>query len=228
MTIALIRHGQTDWNLAKRVQGHSDIPLNDTGREQARAAASSLAKRVDSGTIEWQAITSSPLSRARETAEIIAEYLGLPLLDPLDGLIEQHYGDAEGVEVTELRRRWPDRNIPGGEKPEDLAARGLKTLEELSDAGPQILAVTHGAYIRRLIATRTAHDYYDVPGIVNTGLNEIARVEDLWRVLSINGTPVGEILPAFSPQKDMSKPNFKTLTMMGDDASVCNIDGVCN
>lgn len=228
MTIALIRHGQTDWNLARRVQGHSDIPLNDTGREQAREAASSLAARVNSDKVEWQAITSSPLSRARETAEIIAKHLGLPLLDPFEGLIEQHYGDAEGVEVDELRKRWPDRNIPGGEKPEDLAARGLKTLEELSAAGPQILAVTHGAYIRRIVATLTAHDYYDVPGIVNAGLNEIARAEDLWRVLSVNGTPVSEILPAYLPQKNVSKPNFKTLTMMGDDASVCNIDGVCN
>ena len=71
MRLELIRHGQTDWNLADKLQGSSDIPLNDTGRGQALEAAGLLAG------VEWSAIVSSPLGRARETAEIIA---GEPLI----------------------------------------------------------------------------------------------------------------------------------------------------
>jgi broad specificity phosphatase PhoE len=73
--LTLIRHGETDWNLARRIQGGTDIPLNDTGRLQARDAAAALRARLDPE--QRTVVVASDLSRARETAEIIAGDLGL-------------------------------------------------------------------------------------------------------------------------------------------------------
>ena len=90
MTIALVRHGQTAWNFERRLQGTTDIPLNDTGREQAATVAPRLT-----GT--WDVVVSSPLGRARETAQIIADALGLELGGTYPDVVERHYGDAEGA-----------------------------------------------------------------------------------------------------------------------------------
>lgn len=215
MTIALMRHGQTDWNLAGRVQGHTDIPLNDTGRAQALEAA--LAFADDHGL---EAITSSPLARARETAEIIAHHLRIPLLDPLPILIEQNYGEAEGVSVKELSKRWPDRNFAGGESSAEVAGRGLQAIEHLADLDHRVLAVTHGAYIRRIISTVTGFEYYDVPGIINAQVTELAKTASGWHVLSVNGLTASEALQGYTPLQS-------TLTMVGGSADFCTTDGVC-
>ena len=103
--LALIRHGQTDWNLDGLMQGRTDIPLNDTGREQALVAASALSGE------RWDAVVSSPLVRARETAELIATALGVPLGGSYDELVEQDFGAAEGTPVSELDVRWPDARL---------------------------------------------------------------------------------------------------------------------
>jgi broad specificity phosphatase PhoE len=90
-TLLLVRHGETDWNAEGRLQGHTDMPLNDLGRRQARALADELA----GDGIE--AVYSSDLARASETAEIVAERLGLPVgLDP--DLREKDWGTWEGAD----------------------------------------------------------------------------------------------------------------------------------
>ena len=85
MRFALIRHGQTDWNAQRRLQGRTDIPLNDTGRAQAEAAAT----RIDRA--EWDLVVSSSLGRARETAAILATRLDLPVAGAYDVLVEQDF-----------------------------------------------------------------------------------------------------------------------------------------
>jgi probable phosphoglycerate mutase len=97
-TILLVRHGQTDWNLAHRWQGHVDIPLNETGRRQARL----LARRLE--TLPIKAIYTSDLIRASETANIVAEPLGiLPIPDP--ALRERNGGKFQSLTFDELEEQ---------------------------------------------------------------------------------------------------------------------------
>ena len=144
----LIRHGETDWNRQHRIQGLTDIPLNDTGREQARATGRLLAGRG------FDRVYSSPLSRARETATIIADELGLPAPDIIDALVERNYGDAEGLSFAEIDRRYPDRSTVAGEETrEAVAERVLPALHGLAAAHPDesILIVSHGGAIRSVL-----------------------------------------------------------------------------
>jgi uncharacterized phosphatase len=119
----LVRHGETDWNRQRRIQGLTDIPLNDTGRAQARATGELLARR------SWDAVYASPLARARETAAIIAGELGLPGPTLLDALVERNYGDAEGLDWMQVDSRFPHgAAVPGRESREQVGARVVPAL----------------------------------------------------------------------------------------------------
>ena len=144
-TFALVRHGQTDWNAQRRLQGSTDIPLNDVGRGQARDAVAVLSG------YEWDAIVSSPLSRAAETADLIAAGLRISVARRVPELTERSFGPAEGMqdgpELDALR-------IPGGfrgaESEDEAACRGLDALEALAEEfrGRRVLVVAHGTLIR--------------------------------------------------------------------------------
>ena len=144
----LVRHGETDWNLERRIQGSTDIPLNDTGRSQARKTGSLLASR------NWDGIVSSPLSRAFETASIIADVLGLDRPTSLDTIVERHYGEAEGLDEASLSTRFPaDAAVPGRESRDDVAARVMPALIRLAEAHPgeSLIVVSHGGVIRTVL-----------------------------------------------------------------------------
>jgi broad specificity phosphatase PhoE len=144
----LVRHGETDWNRQRRIQGLTDIALNDTGREQARETARRLGSRP------WDGVYTSPLGRARETAEIIASELGLPEPTALGALVERNYGEAEGLDFAEVDRRWPERgSVPGQETREEVMERVLPALRELADAHPgeSLVVVSHGGAIRAVL-----------------------------------------------------------------------------
>ena len=116
----LVRHGETDWNREHRIQGSTDIPLNDTGRGQAATTGRLLARR------QWDAIVASPLSRAFETASIIAREVGLgePEIEP--AIVERNYGAAEGMTGFEIDALYPDgTDVPGRESREDVVTRAL-------------------------------------------------------------------------------------------------------
>lgn len=149
--IQLIRHGETDWNIQNRYQGSSDIPLNDTGRAQAATLAHAM--RGES----WDHIVSSPLSRAMETARAVAGAIGIPedAIVPEKRVMERAYGDAEGLTIAEREKIWPDGNWPGLEEWEDVARRGMDTINELarSHAGGRVIVVCHGGFINAILAT---------------------------------------------------------------------------
>ncbi|MGO4253697.1 histidine phosphatase family protein [Paenarthrobacter sp. TAF1] len=144
-TFALVRHGQTDWNAERRLQGATDVPLNDVGRGQARDAVAFLSGQ------QWDTVVSSPLSRAAETAEIIADGLGLSVARLVPDLTERSFGPAEGLQAgPELEALRIPGGFRGGESDDDAAARGIAALESLAQefAGKRVLVVAHGTLIR--------------------------------------------------------------------------------
>ena len=153
-TLVLVRHGETDWNRERRFQGHADMPLNDTGRLQARELADALR---DEGL---SAVYTSPLRRASETAAIVAGRLGL-WAEELEALREIDVGDWQGLTVDEVKTRFPERvdvawrsGWPNGETHEQLRSRVFPALLDLEQrhADARVLGVTHAGPIRVALA----------------------------------------------------------------------------
>lgn len=161
-TILLFRHGETDWNREGRIQGHLDVPLNDYGREQASRLQIPLA--------HWgaQAILSSDLSRARETADIAAQKLKIPVHSH-QGLREIHLGQMQGMSRVEIEEKFgvdlshqlrhrvlSDTDVfrLGTERTEEVVLRAEDALCSFFDENPrvEILGIsTHGGILRRLL-----------------------------------------------------------------------------
>jgi len=184
-TFALVRHGQTDWNAERRLQGATDIPLNDVGRGQARDAVASLSGQ------QWDAVVSSPLSRAAETADIIADGLGLTVDRLVPELIERSFGPAEGLQAgPELEALRIPGGFRGGESDDDAAARGITALEELAQefAGKRVLVVAHGTLIRLTLGLAVGRD---LDSVQNAVLNLAHHhPTDGWQLEFYNGQPV--------------------------------------
>lgn len=145
--LTLVRHGETDWNRERRIQGSTDIPLNDVGVAQATVAAHALA---DAG---YAAVYASDLSRALQTAAIIADAASLaaPAAEP--ALAERAFGEAEGLTHHEIVERFPDDVVPGRESRESVVRRSLPVLERIAagHVGESVLVVTHGAVISSIV-----------------------------------------------------------------------------
>lgn len=156
-TLYLVRHGETEWNLKGMIQGRTDVPLSDSGRQQVRTLTPALA---GSGAT---AIWTSPLQRARETATIIASYAHMPMTE-LPELAEIDCGAWEGKTVKEIVASDPARYdawltdpaapTPGGESFADVATRIGGVLERMQGEpdGSRLIIVSHAATIRALAA----------------------------------------------------------------------------
>ncbi len=152
-SLILMRHGETAWNRERRVMGNADIPLSADGALQSERAAELLAR------FPIDRILSSPLQRARQTAAIVAERIGVDLDTDAD-LEEVHFGDWQGKTYGEIvgdPRYGVFLNdpvttpTPGGETIADVQARGLRALQTLQP-GSRALVVSHGDVIRTLIS----------------------------------------------------------------------------
>jgi glucosyl-3-phosphoglycerate phosphatase len=174
-TLLLVRHGETDWNRDGRWQGGSDTHLNDVGRDQASSLAASLDGTVD-------AVYSSDLARARETAEILAAKLGLRVqLD--ERLRERAFGAWEGLTTAEIEERfaeaherWRAGEGPGAADAEPFDAfadRITAFLDDVLEQHPddEVLVVAHGGSIRVIHALARGLDYVRdhrlIPGVPN-------------------------------------------------------------
>lgn len=162
MTILLIRHGQTNWNLEGKLQGREDIPLNDTGRAQAKSCAQSLSDQL------WQVIYTSPLSRAKETAEIIAKEINCPsvITEPL--LTEREFGNCSGLTWNDLKTQYPlyPNETPEGMEPFlELCLRMEQALHTCitKSAGNNMILISHGGSINALL-------YHLSKGTIGTGI----------------------------------------------------------
>ena len=156
MNIILLRHGETDWNQAGRLQGHMDIPLNQNGRLQIRHAAQILADLYP----DIDLVISSPLSRARESAEIVSDRLAYKrsdiIVEPL--LIERCFGAGEGLTITERGEKYPDDNYPGMESLNDLLKRARSAFERIIESfadKENILVAAHGAILYAMVTAIT-------------------------------------------------------------------------
>jgi len=186
--IGLLRHGQTDWNVDMRLQGISDIPLNDFGRQQAVVAAEVLK------TQGWQSIISSPLSRAFETAQIVGSAMGLEDIKIQQLLLERSFGVAEGMTYDQWKLDFTHgHNAEDSETISELDARVLRLLEELAQscAGTRTLTVSHGALIRRIIHIVSNGEFpRDGERFGNASLTVIAHDVSGWQIVDYNPNPV--------------------------------------
>jgi len=144
-TILLARHGETDWNREGRWQGWADPPLNDTGRAQAGELAEQLR------ATPFDAVYSSDLRRAFETAEIVAAPHGVPVIADRD-LREVDIGSWSGLTRDEIRERFPDGVRPDGETREQHSKRVHDAVVRIAreNLGRRILIVSHGGTFRSL------------------------------------------------------------------------------
>ena len=157
MTTLLLRHGETPLSPEHRFAGRGDIPLTGNGLAQAQAAAARLAARGD-----VTAVVTSPLRRARLTAEAVAEATGAPLTVDVTWA-EADFGEWEGLSLSEAAKRWPDEMAawrkdtaaapPGGESVETVADRVLAGLGPLTSAhaGQTVVVVSHVTPIKILL-----------------------------------------------------------------------------
>lgn len=156
----LVRHGETDWNASGRLHGSLDIPLNEHGKAQAQALGLVLARE------QIDAIYSSPQSRARATAAIIALATGRNEVEVIvtEDLRERDFGDAEGTSLSERRTRWPDKQWPNAESADSMYNRVRQTLSLLTQQPAQhLMLVTHGSWIRSALRIASGFD----PDVMN-------------------------------------------------------------
>lgn len=188
----LVRHGETDWNGAKRIQGHIDIDLNAAGQDQARALKRSLSAH------QFAAAYSSDLLRAWNTARIATRGLGLAV-SPAPTFRERHFGVMQGVTRLEASERFPqalhhhkartpDYDYESGESLKDFAARIMAELEALAvrHAGQTVLVFTHGGVldVAYRFATGRALSMPRDFLLPNAALNWVERDGQGWKLIS--------------------------------------------
>jgi len=198
-TVYLIRHGETDWNLDGRWQGHSDVPLNAAGRAQAAR----LARRLAEEGVRFDALYSSDLSRAWDTAAVLGGALGLsPAAAP--ALREIDLGTWAGKTHADIALEFPEEwqriqnneDLPrgGGETFAALHARVLEWLNRAAEThtGGRICAVTHGGWVRAAVLHALGLTWGErdrVPAIGNGSITILEGAADRWAVAQMNNTP---------------------------------------
>ena len=195
ISVFLVRHGQTAWNKERRFLGRSDIPLDADGRKQAALLATALAP------VSLDAIYSSPLSRAWQTAEAIAadrrlEIRAAPGLTELDqGDLEGRYGDALAADFPDFYAQWKsdptDVRVPGGETLAECSARANTALSEIlmqHKPGEAIAVVAHRVSISAILAaTMGLPIRFNMRiGQRNTAINLLDHRDGVTRLLRLN------------------------------------------
>ena len=193
--IILVRHGQTDENVSGRISGQGPVPLNARGQEQARLAAEVLAP------LGITQLFSSPLVRARQTAEFLAEHLQRPIEEIAD-LREVGYGDWEGKTFNEMRSHPVAHQVfndpikavfPNGEGLLEVQQRGIRVIEWVRRTHPQgiVAVVSHGDVIRTALAHYLGMPFNEYRRLdLDNGAISVLELFDEWvRVKALNFVP---------------------------------------
>ncbi|MFT4214032.1 MAG: histidine phosphatase family protein [Microbacterium sp.] len=199
-TLLLVRHGETDWNAQRRIQGSTDVPLNDVGRAQARGLAERLAAQFVGIR---PLVVSSDLSRARETAEILARTLHADAPKTYRHLRERGYGVAEGMTDAEYLRQyrvWNRDDVPDAESRPHLRRRAVAGIcaivrDARRRSAPHdvpIIAVTHGALIGEVIR-HASGETLPLPGerLANVSTHTFLIERDRLTLRDYAAVPVG-------------------------------------
>jgi uncharacterized phosphatase len=180
--LCLVRHGETDWNSLGKLQGRADIPLNNIGILQADECREVLKSS------KWDVIITSPLKRAKETAEIINKELKSPIIEMVD-FIERYYGNAEGMTVKERLTAFPNRNYLNQEDRKILTKRVLDGIEKINQLyrGKKVLLVAHGAVINTILAQFSNGEIGSgKTKLVNACISNIEFIKEEWKIKDYN------------------------------------------
>lgn len=184
----LFRHGQTDWNINFLLQGTTDTEMNQTGIQQVRTAARAIKLE------DWDIVLTSPLFRARQTAEILKDEVGFETIIEQKLLIERSFGEAEGLSHEQWREKYSNLDqIPGGESRAELEQRSLELLRIIENeyAGKKVLAISHGALIRTLISLASKNELpREGERLGNASLNVVRHRENNWQVINYSLEPL--------------------------------------
>jgi uncharacterized phosphatase len=181
--VCFVRHGETDWNRDGRIQGREDIPLNETGLEQAWLVGEYLRNE------DWDVLVSSPLQRAKKTAEIIGDCIGIHRVIEMEEFMERGYGLATGMTKEERDVAFPDGNIPERESDGELKGRAMEGLETLLQRyrDRRILVVAHGGVINAILSAVSKGEMDTVKArLDNTGLNRLNYRDGSWMIQDVN------------------------------------------
>lgn len=182
-TLCIIRHGETAWNLEGKFQGREDISLNETGRKQAKNCIDYLSQ------YKWNRIISSPLKRAKETAEIFNEALECNEIEIFHNLIEMDFGSASGLLPAERTKKFPEGVIPDQEMIEEVTHRVLDEINRIHLLYPSenIIVVTHGMVISCLMSYLSNGELgSDYRELKNTCINHLVKQNEGWKIEKYN------------------------------------------
>lgn len=174
--LGMFRHGQTEWNINLRLQGTADTQLNQSGINQVEMAAAVIG--------DWDLLLTSPLSRARQSAEIISKAIGLePVVS--ERLLERSFGIGEGMTYEQWHQRYSKLDqIPGAESEFSVFRRSQKLLDDIQTqySGKRVLVVTHGALIRFVLNLVTDNEFPPTgERLMNASLHTF-RFSESWKL----------------------------------------------
>lgn len=190
--LCLIRHGETTWNAQRRLQGHTDTPLNARGQAQARQ----MAQALKNTKLSFDTLYCSDLTRARDTADAIVQLFGMTA-KPNSAFRERHFGALQGLTIEQAPVEQPDlwrahlareldHDLGGGESILQFAARVESALEmiRIQHSGKTILVVSHGGTLDMMyrIASKQALDTERMISVPNASLNWILHNDHGWSV----------------------------------------------
>lgn len=183
MTVYLIRHGETDWNRAMRLQGREDVPLNRGGLRQAASCAKALK------ALPARCVLTSPLQRAKVTAQAIAAAMNIPLFEDAR-LIERDFGALSGLTPEERADFIASGRDAGSEPLDAVAERMLRAIGEHARAWGKIVVVSHGASINAVLARCSGGEIGSGKTLlINTGVSRLSHRDGRWQVDFCNVPP---------------------------------------
>lgn len=189
MNLYFTRHGETEWNVEKKIQGTTDVPLNENGIRQAKCLAQTLLKKRDSEAFHPIRVYTSPQLRAAQTAQICADALGIECVS-LDGLREMDLGEWEGLNWDIIREEYGERYLfwnshrrlvhtPAGENYDEVLGRTLAALDEILNRETQdVLIVTHSAVLMAVRCYLAGLPFEEMVRRFKTKNTELVKIEE--------------------------------------------------